>query len=149
MLFEISENAKVNDCAPEVVVISSNIVKNILKEANSRWTEMIIDLHEEEFSMQERSSVFEELRACQKRQMTAKMIKTAIYDHLRAPKARASRANRSKRSESGERSPEGAASRVPRGARDEPKAKSQATVQYIYIYIYIYMYTSYIYMFKS
>jgi len=77
VLFEISENAKVNDCAPEVVVISSNIVKNILKEANSRWTEMIIDLHEEEFSMQERSSVFEELRACQKRQMTAKMIKTA------------------------------------------------------------------------
>ena len=69
-----------------------------------------------------------------------------------APKARASRANRSKRSESGERSPEGAASRVSspegaasrvpreaaagRGARDEPKAKSQATVQYIY-YVYI------------
>jgi len=76
VLFEISENAKVNDCAPEVVVIFSKIVKNILKEANSRWTEMIIDLHEEEFSMQERSSVFEELRPCQKKQMTAKMIKT-------------------------------------------------------------------------
>ena len=54
-----------------------------------------------------------------------------------APNARAFGANCSKRSESGERSPEGApsrvsspegaASRVPREARDEPKAKSQAT----------------------
>ena len=73
----------------------------------------------------------------------------AAAQPLLAPKARASRANRSKRSESGERSPGGAASRVSspegaashvprgaaagRGARDEPKAKSQATVQYIYI----------------
>ena len=74
-LFEINEDAKINRCAPEVVVISSKIVKNMLKEENSRWTEVIIDIHDEEFSMQERSSVFEDLRFCPKRKMTAKMIK--------------------------------------------------------------------------
>ena len=74
-LFEINEDAKISRCAPEVVVISSKIIKNMLKEENSRWTEVIIDIHDEEFSMQERSSVFEELRFCPKRKMTAKMIK--------------------------------------------------------------------------
>ena len=49
-LFEIYENEKISVCAPEVVVISGKIVKNMRKEEKSRWTEMIIDLHEEEFS---------------------------------------------------------------------------------------------------
>jgi hypothetical protein len=74
-LFEINEDTKINRCAPEVVVISSKIIKNMLKEEKSRWTEVIIDIHDEEFSMQERSSVFQELRFCPKRKMTAKIIK--------------------------------------------------------------------------
>jgi len=81
-LFEINENEKISVCAPEVVVISGKIVKNMRKEEKSRWTEMIIDLHEEEFSMQERSSVFEKLRACPKRQMTAKIMKTTNLQFL-------------------------------------------------------------------
>ena len=60
-----------------------------------------------------------------------KMAKKAIYDHLRAPKARASRANRSKRSESGERSPEGAASRATSPGRAHGSAAA-ANGRYIY-----------------
>ena len=81
LLFEHEESTSFYLCAPEVLVITSSVFENMLTEEENflyRSSEMIVDLHEEDFSLRETSSVFEPLRNCGKRLMKVVLIKSAL-----------------------------------------------------------------------